>query len=127
MVRDMEQQLDCRLFERTTRAVALTGHGRVLLRWPRACWPNSMRPRITLGQLSAEGPAATGARCHAGVASLGAPQACRVFAGLQPGVQVQVHLTSIARRCMPGVQDRASSMPASACSWIAASGIRRTL
>ena len=91
MVRDIEQQLDCRLFERTTRAVALTGHGRAFLPVATRVLAELDAAASSLGQLSAEGRRRLVVGATPVIASSIVPRACRVFAQTHPGVQVQVH------------------------------------
>jgi DNA-binding transcriptional LysR family regulator len=91
MVRDVEQQLDCRLFERTTRAVGLTEHGRAFLPVATRVLAELDAAAASLGQLSAEGSRRLVVGATPVIASSILPQACRVFADTQPGVQVQVH------------------------------------
>ena len=91
MVRDIEQQLDCRLFERTTRTVALTEHGRAFLPVATRVLAELDAAASSLGQLSAEGRSRLVVGATPVVASSILPQACRAFAGKHPGVQVEVH------------------------------------
>ncbi|MCD0505847.1 LysR family transcriptional regulator [Bordetella petrii] len=90
MVRDLETQLDCRLFERTTRAVRLTSAGRSLL-------PVAQRTLQDLGAAVAQlGALGAGARdrLRIGVTPLIAcsviPDVLKRFQKLAPGVRVDV-------------------------------------
>lgn len=91
MVRDIEQQLDCRLFERTTRAVALTPHGRAFLPVATRVLADLDAAASSLGQLSAVGRRRLLLGATPVIASSLLPEACRVFAQTQPGVQLEVH------------------------------------
>src|SRR4051812_6265433 len=76
MVRDIEEQLECRLFERTTRAVALTEHGRAFLPVVTRVLAELDAATASLSQLSA----ASGRRLLVGatpvIASSILPEAC---------------------------------------------------
>ena len=91
MVRDIEQQLDCRLFERTTRAVALTAHGEAFLPVATRVLADLAAAATSLGHLSSveRGRLAVGATPV--IASSILPLACAQFAGTHPGIQVEVH------------------------------------
>jgi DNA-binding transcriptional LysR family regulator len=91
MVRDIEQQLDCRLFERTTRAVALTPQGRAFLPVATRVLADLEAAAASLGQLSEVGRSRLVLGATPVIASSVLPEACRVFALTQPGVQVEVH------------------------------------
>ena len=124
MVRDIEQQLDCRLFERTTRAVALTEHGRAFLPVATRVLAELDAAASSLGQLSAQERRRLVLGATPVIASSILPQACRVFAETQPGVQVQVHDLDRAQ-VHAGVQD--GELDAGFGVFLdAASGIRRT-
>lgn len=43
LIRELEQSLECRLFDRSTRQVSLTDAGREFRGRPPACWPISRR------------------------------------------------------------------------------------
>lgn len=124
MVRDIEQQLDCRLFERTTRTVALTEHGRAFLPVAVRVLADLDEAASSLGQLSAEGRRKLVVGATPVVASSILPQACRAFAAIQPEVQVEVH--DLERtRVHAAVQD--GELDAGFGVFLdAASGIRRT-
>ncbi|MDB5953831.1 LysR family transcriptional regulator [Ramlibacter sp.] len=123
MVRDIEQQLDCRLFERTTRAVALTEHGRAFLPVATRVLAELDAAASSLGQLSSQGRRRLVVGATPVIASSILPQACRVFAATRPGVQVQVH--DLERgQVHAGVQD--GELDAGGVFLDAASGIRRT-
>jgi DNA-binding transcriptional LysR family regulator len=125
VVRDIEQQLDCRLFERTTRAVALTEHGRAFLPVATRVLAELDAAASSLGQLSSQGRRRLVVGATPVIASSILPQACRVFAATRPGVQVQVH--DLERgQVHAGVQD--GELDAGFGVFLdAASGIRRTL
>lgn len=91
MVREIEQQLDCRLFERTTRAVRLTEHGRAFLPVATRVLAELDEAASSLGQLSDKGRRRLVVGATPVIASSILPQACRAFALTHPGVQVQVH------------------------------------
>ena len=124
MVRDIEQQLDCRLFERTTRAVALTEHGRAFLPVATRVLAELDAAASSLGQLSAQERRRLVVGATPVIASSILPRACRVFAETQPGVQVQVHDLDRAQ-VHAAVQD--GELDAGFGVFLdAASGIRRT-
>jgi DNA-binding transcriptional LysR family regulator len=124
MVRDIEQQLDCRLFERTTRAVALTEHGLAFLPVATRVLADLDAAAASLGQLSAEGRRRLVVGATPVVASSILPQACQAFALTHPGVQVQVHDIDRAQ-VHAGVQN--SELDAGFGVFLdAASGVRRT-
>jgi DNA-binding transcriptional LysR family regulator len=124
MVRDIEQQLDCRLFERTTRAVALTEHGRAFLPVATRVLAELDAAAFSLGQLSALGRRRLAVGATPVIASSILPEACRAFAATQPGVQVEVH--DLDRdQIQAGVQD--GQLDAGFGVFLdAASGMRRT-
>jgi len=91
MVREVEGQLNCRLFDRTTRSVSLTAQGRAFVPVAeRVVWELDAAA-VTLKNLS---------NTHHGVLTVGAtpfvagcllPDACKEFARLHPGIAVQVN------------------------------------
>lgn len=91
MVRDIEQQLDCRLFERTTRAVALTEHGRAFLPVATRVLAELDAVTSSLGKLSAAGRRRLVLGATPVIASSVLPEVCRAFAKTQPGVRVEIH------------------------------------
>jgi DNA-binding transcriptional LysR family regulator len=124
MVREIEQQLDCRLFERTTRTVRLTEHGRAFLPVATRVLAELDAAASSLGQLSAQGRARLAVGATPVIASSILPQACSAFALTHPGVQVQVHDLDRAQ-VQAGVQD--GTLDAGFGVFLdAASGIRRT-
>ena len=123
-VREIEQQLDCRLFERTTRAVRLTEHGRAFLPVATRVLAELDAAAASLGQLSEKSRQRIVLGATPVIASSILPQACRAFATTHPGVQVQVHDLDRAR-IHAGVQD--GELDAGFGVFLeAASGIRRT-
>lgn len=123
MVRDMEEQLDCRLFERTTRTVALTPHGEAFL-------PVAVRVLAELDAAAASlGGLSTAARrrlvlgATPVIASSILPATVAAFAEQHPDVQVEVHDLDRAQvhgRVMGGELDAGFGVFLDA-----ASGIRR--
>jgi DNA-binding transcriptional LysR family regulator len=91
MVRDMEQQLDCRLFERTTRAVALTAHGHAFLPIATRVLAELDAAAFSLGQVSALQRRKLVVGATPVIASSLLPEACRAFALIEPGVGIEVH------------------------------------
>jgi DNA-binding transcriptional LysR family regulator len=91
MVRDAEQQLDCRLFDRTTRAVSLTAQGRAFLPVATRVLEELDDSAASLGRMSsaANGSLAIGATPL--VASSLLPVVCASFAREHPNIAVSVH------------------------------------
>ncbi|VWX61304.1 DNA-binding transcriptional regulator, LysR family [Burkholderiales bacterium 8X] len=90
MLREMEQQLDCRLFERTTRSVALTPQGRAFLPVVTRVLSELESAAATLGNLSSVERRRLVVGATPVMASSVLPEACQVFARAHPGVQVEV-------------------------------------
>jgi DNA-binding transcriptional LysR family regulator len=91
MVRDLEEQLDCRLFDRTTRAVALTGHGEAFLPVATRVLAELDAAASSLGELSSIGRGRLLVGATPVIASSILPATCAAFAQTHPGVQVEVH------------------------------------
>ena len=91
MLREVETQLDCRLFDRTTRSVSLTAQGRVFVPVATRVISELDAAAITLTHLSdtRQGVLTVGATPF--VAGCLMPAACGLFARLHPGVTVQVN------------------------------------
>lgn len=91
MLREVEGQLNCRLFDRTTRSVSLTAQGRAFVPVAeRVIWELDAAA-VTLSNLS---------NTYHGVLTVGAtpfvagcllPEACKEFARMHPGIAVQVN------------------------------------
>lgn len=90
MVRDMELQLDCRLFERTTRLVALTPHGQSFLPVATRVLAELDMAASSLGELSSVERRRLVVGATPVIASSVIPEACQLFARKHPGVQVVV-------------------------------------
>ena len=108
MVRDMEQQLDCRLFERTTRTVALTGHGQAFLPVATRMLADLDAAAASLGQLSSLERRRLAVGATPVIASSILPKACAEFASMHLGVQVDVHdldRAQIRARVLDGTLD----------------------
>lgn len=91
MLREFETQLDCRLFERTTRSVALTAQGREFL-------PTAQRVLAQLEEATASLAQITATQRHnlrvgatPVIASSVIPSACASFGRTHGEVQVEVH------------------------------------
>jgi DNA-binding transcriptional LysR family regulator len=91
MMRDIEEQLDCRLFDRTTRAVALTAHGEALLPVATRVLADLDAAATSLGELSSLGRVRLVVGTTPVIASSILPAACAEFAQVHPGVHVEVH------------------------------------
>jgi len=91
MVRDLEEQLDCRLFDRTTRTVALTGHGEAFLPAAVRALAELDAAAASLGELSSQERGRLIVGATPVIASSVLPAACAEFAETHPGVQVEVH------------------------------------
>ncbi|HEY8359545.1 MAG TPA: LysR family transcriptional regulator [Ramlibacter sp.] len=91
MLRDTERQLDCRLFERTTRSVALTPHGHAFLPVATRVLAELDAAAASLGQLSAIERRRLVVGATPVIASSILPEACGAFARKHPGVQVDLH------------------------------------
>jgi DNA-binding transcriptional LysR family regulator len=123
MVRDIEQQLDCRLFERTTRAVALTGHGESFLPVATRVLADLDAAAASLGQLSSMERRRLAVGATPVIASSILPATCAEFASAHPGVQVDVHdldRAQIHARVLDGTLDAGFGVFLDA-----ASGLRR--
>jgi DNA-binding transcriptional LysR family regulator len=91
MVRDLEQQLDCRLFDRTTRAVALTAQGEAFRPVANQVLAQLDTAAASLGELSCEERNRLVVGATPVIASSILPVVCAEFALTHPGVQVEVH------------------------------------
>ncbi|MBU1361276.1 MAG: LysR family transcriptional regulator [Gammaproteobacteria bacterium] len=124
MVRDIEAQLECRLFERTTRAVSLTEHGRAFLPVAMRVLAELDTAAASLSQLSDTGRRRLVVGATPVIASSIVPEACAAFARTHPGVQVVVHDLDRAQ-IQAGVQD--GELDAGFGVFLdASSGLRRT-
>ncbi|MCZ2103009.1 MAG: LysR family transcriptional regulator [Burkholderiales bacterium] len=90
MVRDMEQQLDCRMFERTTRSVTLTPHGQVFLPVAARVLADLDTAAVSLGELNSAESHRLVIGATPFIASSVLPEVCQIFARSHPGVQVTV-------------------------------------
>jgi DNA-binding transcriptional LysR family regulator len=93
MLRDMETQLDCRLFERTTRAVWLTDGGARLLPVAERMVRELDEVAGELGKLSADAARTLTVAATPLVCASVLPEVCRTMARLHPGVKVVVRDT----------------------------------
>ncbi|MBA2962337.1 MULTISPECIES: LysR family transcriptional regulator [Ramlibacter] len=91
MVRDLEEQLDCRLFERTTRTVGLTSHGEAFLPVASRVLADLDTAAASLGHLSSLERRRLAVGATPVIASSILPAACAEFATAHPGVRVDVH------------------------------------
>lgn len=91
MLRDVEDQLDCRLFDRTTRSVSLTAQGRAFVPVAERVISELDAAAVTLRHLSdiRQGVLTVGATPF--VAGCLMPAACCEFARTHPGIAVQVN------------------------------------
>jgi DNA-binding transcriptional LysR family regulator len=96
MVRELEDQLDCRLFNRTTRSVMLTTEGGVFLGVVERVLEEIDTGLTSLGQMNAVGRNKLLIGATPLVASSLLPQVCERFAVLQPDVQVLI--SDVGRR-----------------------------
>lgn len=90
MLRELEAQLDCRLFERTTRSVTTTAQGEEFL-------PTALRilkelddAVLSLGQITSEERRRLSVGATPVIASSILPEACAAFAQLHPRVRVEI-------------------------------------
>lgn len=90
MLRDMEAQLDCRLFERTTRSVSLTEGGARLLPLAERTLRDFGEVAGQLGQLSAKAARTVSVAATPLVAADVLPQVCRELARTHPDIRVVV-------------------------------------
>jgi len=104
MLRDMEAQLDCRLFERTTRSVALTEGGARLLPLAERTLRDFSEVAGQLGQLSAEAARTVSVAATPLVAADVLPQVCRELAGTHPDIRVVVK--DVDRRQLQALVER---------------------
>jgi DNA-binding transcriptional LysR family regulator len=91
MLRDLERQLDCRLFDRTTRALAPTAQGEAFLPVANRVLAQLDAAAASLGELSSEERSRLVVGATPVIASSILPAACAAFAQSRPGVQVEVH------------------------------------
>ncbi len=91
MLREVEVQLDCRLFDRTTRSVSLTAQGRAFIPVAERVISELDTAAVTLSHLSdaRQGVLTVGATPF--VAGCLMPAACSEFARAHPGIEVQVN------------------------------------
>ncbi|VTU38336.1 LysR family transcriptional regulator [Variovorax sp. RA8] len=90
MLRDIETQLDCRLFDRTTRAVSLTDAGRAFLPVATRVLAELEGAAASLGRLSAAESQTLVIGATPLVASCVLPLACAAFAAQRPQTSVVV-------------------------------------
>ncbi|NCT97463.1 MAG: LysR family transcriptional regulator [Comamonadaceae bacterium] len=90
MLRDMEAQLDCRLFERTTRSVSLTQGGERLLPLAERTLRDFREVADQLSQLSADAARTVHLAATPLVAADVLPQACHELARTHPDIRVVV-------------------------------------
>jgi len=91
MVRDAEDQLDCRLFERTTRVVELTAQGEAFLPVATRVLSDLDGAAASLGHLSSLERRRLAVGATPVIASSILPAACAEFATTHPGVHIEVH------------------------------------
>ncbi|SEK16299.1 MULTISPECIES: LysR family transcriptional regulator [unclassified Variovorax] len=123
MLRDVEAQLDCRLFDRTTRAVSLTPAGRAFVPVATRVLAELDGAAAALGRLSESRQQTLSVGATPLVASCLLPAACEAFARTHPGVMVEVHDLDRAQ-----IQDRVQEAQIDVGYGVflqAASGIRR--
>jgi len=104
MIRDVEQQLDCRLFDRTTRVVTLTEAGerlvpsaeRMLAEFSDAC--------LSLGMATARARRILSVAVAPVVAASFLPEVCEYFSSLQPDASVR--LRDVTKDRIPGMVER---------------------
>jgi DNA-binding transcriptional LysR family regulator len=123
MLRDVEAQLDCRLFDRTTRAVSLTPAGRAFVPVATRVLAELDGAAAALGRLSESRQQTLSVGATPLVASCLLPAACEAFSRTHPGVMVEVHDLDRAQ-----IQDRVQEAQIDVGYGVflqAASGIRR--
>jgi len=91
MLRDIEAQLGCRLFDRTTRSVSLTQQGEAFVPVAARVLDDLDGAAATLGRLSESRLRTLSVGATPLVASCLLPTACTAFARSYPGVDVEVH------------------------------------
>ncbi len=91
MLRDVEVQLGCRLFNRTTRVVALTVQGRAFLPVAERVLAELDGAAASLGELTLAERQSLQVGATPLVASCVLPQVCQAFAAQHPDVTVTVH------------------------------------
>jgi DNA-binding transcriptional LysR family regulator len=90
MLRELESQLDCRLFERTTRSVALTAQGQEFLPTALRVLKEIDESLLSLGQITSEEKRRLVIGATPVIASSILPDACAAFAQLHPRVRVEI-------------------------------------
>lgn len=108
MLRELEAQLDCRLFERTTRSVALTAQGMAFLPTATRVLRELDDAAASLGRITATQKRRLSVGATPVIASSVLPQACAVFAQAHPNVEVEVQdldRALIYERVQSGVLD----------------------
>lgn len=90
MMRDLEKQFDCRLFDRTTRTVSLTKQGASLLPTAMLVLKEMDRARLELEMSSKAAHRLLTIASTPIAASVLMPTVCRAFARIEPSVQVRV-------------------------------------
>ncbi|MBN9425585.1 MAG: LysR family transcriptional regulator [Burkholderiales bacterium] len=101
MVREVETQLDCRLFDRTTRAVALTPAGRQFLAVAEQTVRSLETAAAELGHMSAKARLSLSAAASPLIAATLLPEACAKFRALHP--QVTVKIADVERERIQGM------------------------
>jgi DNA-binding transcriptional LysR family regulator len=91
MLRDIETQLECRLFDRTTRAVSLTQQGRAFVPVAERVLSDLEGAAATLSRLSESRQRTLSVGATPLVASCLLPAACTAFASAWPDIEVEVH------------------------------------
>ncbi|MDQ7958651.1 MAG: LysR family transcriptional regulator [Pseudomonadota bacterium] len=108
MLRELEAQLDCRLFERTTRSVTLTVQGEAFVPTALRVLKELEDAAASLGQITATQKRKLSVGATPVIASSILPEACALFARQHPQVDVEVQdlaRESIYERVQSGVLD----------------------
>jgi DNA-binding transcriptional LysR family regulator len=104
MMRDLERQFGCRLFDRTTRSVSLTREGASLIASAQVAVDQLEHARESVQRTAAAARRMLTIAVTPMVASVLAPEVCRVFAEREPGVEVRIR--DVARRDIQGLVER---------------------
>jgi len=104
MMRDLEKQFGCRLFDRTTRSVSLTREGAALVPSVEIAVAKIEEARTSATQAAAAARRVLTIAVTPVVAAVLAPEVCRAFAQIDPGVEVRIR--DVPRREIQGLVER---------------------
>lgn len=104
MMRDLESQFECRLFDRTTRSVSLTREGASLVASAEVAVVKIEEARASVKRATAAARRVLTIAVTPVVAAVLVPEVCRAFADVDPGVEVRIR--DVPRGDIQGLVER---------------------